>query len=97
LGAARERAVGRLQVVVAGQDLRHAHRVALRALVDILELLQGQLCWRRGHRRILHAQDAPHGITRQAQQSADLAQRAALIPQRPDAVADLDRLHDPTS
>ena len=62
---ARERAVGQPLVVLGGQDLAHAHGVALGPLVDRLEPLLRRLVQcrhpRGGHRGL--AQDAPHRVT----------------------------------
>jgi hypothetical protein len=92
---ARERAVGRHLAVFVLEDLRHAHGVALRAGIHVLQPLLQCRVQRRGARRRWHylAQDAPHRVTRDVQQPADLVQRVALRLQGPHAVAHLDGRH----
>ena len=92
---AGERAVRQHQAVLVGEDLLNAHGIAADAFEGGLEpvagrRIEGHRCLRCG---IGVAQDAAHGITRQLEQAADLAQGASLRLQRPHGIADLDRSH----
>ena len=84
---ARQRAVGYVKVIVAGEQLLDAHDVAARPFEGVLECGQGLRV--AGRRRRRFAQDAAHGITRELQQAADLAQAPTLRFENVHAVADL--------
>jgi len=88
---ARQRAVGYVKIILAGQQLLDAHHVAARTAEGILE--SGQ-CLRVARRRrsgftLVRAQDPAHRVTRELEQTADLAQAMTLCLENTDAVADL--------
>jgi hypothetical protein len=87
----RQRAVGYVKIIVAGEQLLDAHDVAARPSEGVLECGQGLRVAGRRRRRFapVLAQDAAHGVTRELQQAADLAQAPALRFENVHAVADL--------
>lgn len=78
------------------QNLAHAHGVASRACVGIAEALLHRRLQGAGvsRARVRLAHNAPNGITRQAQQSADLAQARAGLLQAQYAGANFHRGHN---
>ena len=88
---ARQRAVGYVKIIVAGEQLLDAHDVAARPFEGVLECGQGLRVAGRRRRRFapVLAQDAAHGTTRELQQAADLAQAPTLRFENVHAVADL--------
>jgi hypothetical protein len=95
---ARERAVGDFEIVFGGEQLLHAHHVALSALEGRLQIGEGEAVVRRLLRRRQRcAQDAANGVTRELERSADLAQAAALGLQGSHRIADLAGGHGQSS
>ena len=94
---AGQAAVGHLQTVV-GQQFAHAHHVAASPLEGSLHHDQRRLVARpcRGEAWIRFTQDAPHGVARQRQQAADLAQAVPLRLQRAHRAADFSSESSPS-
>lgn len=88
---ARQGAVGYVKIIVAGEQLLDAYDVAARPCEGVLECGQGLRIAGRRRRRFapVLAQDAAHGVTRELQQAADLAQAPTLRFENVHAVADL--------
>src|ERR1700730_16325854 len=76
---ARQRAVGDLQRIFVGEQLLRAHHVAACPLEGVLEPGQDlRLACRRRGATFARAQNTAHRITRELQQSTDLAQAQTL-------------------
>ena len=83
--------LGNLHIVLRGDELLHARHVAAGAGKGILEPRQHQRLAGRDWSGLGVAQNAAHGVTRQLERTADLAQGPTLRFEHAHAVADLGR------
>ena len=88
---ARQRAVGDVKIIFIGEQLLDAHDIATRTAEGVLESGQRlRVARRRGSAvAIVRAQDAAYSVTRELEQTADLAQAMTLRLENTHAVADL--------
>ena len=87
----RQRAVGYVKIILLGEQLLDAHHITARTAEGILESGQRLRVARRRGRAlaVVRAQDAAYSVTRELEQTADLAQAMTLRLENTHAVADL--------